>query len=828
MTFPPPDIEESFTGDVVLLADASVEGEDIASMLRARGFVVVDVPLALLEARVVSEEPRVIVLDVDQPGAVDKARRVRDLAAGPSVEILCVGDPLRAAELAEVSLNENVFERPVDIPRLVDRVGALATPAGPGYSGRGTTPPPMYAPRPSTPPSPDSVPPISEIPRPDDPLEIGAFLDPIADAGVTKGLLVGPVPLSPELSQLISEAEARVRATIDRSSSKPVPSDDGDYLLPPEMLAMLDEPIDPSEDVPGTGDGTGGLGRGSSSGTSGIGPSPAAMTPVPRPITSGGEATQALKSDAYPSTTGDPQPPPSPARGVIPAVMKIGDLIGRSADATSRRSPFEAGPGAPSGALRGPVSAAASSGARAPATTDVGMALPPSGPTLGSEALLAALRAEDVLGMAPVSPPVRFREPRDIAEGRAFDLRTLPTEPPNEAAAPPLPGPTSATLRDVPGFPASREPARMGTTGGRSPAAHSVGRSRDSSSIPMVFGEGEGLRPIARAVATRVTGSLALTASGGTRRIVLQEGDLVTAGSEIADESLVAFLAGRGDLDRDAAARLAGKLPPSGRHAGAALIAQGYLSQDDLWAVLRAHAQWLVGRAMTSGPGTIEMEEEPPGRLRQEPAVFGGATGAEVFVETARRVLSPALALAALGGGGARVEQGPRLALLGECALSDEEQALVRSAAGRTMQELGAGDPEGDLVTVVRALVELEVLAVLAPARPAEEPRRERVDPLDDEAIRQRVRARVALVRDGDYFALLGVGRGATSYEIKRAYLDLRRTFEPSRLLTGPTADLYDDVKLVLEVVEEAYEILRDQNRRDRYKRAIEAAPPDG
>ena len=74
--------------------------------------------------------------------------------------------------------------------------------------------------------------------------------------------------------------------------------------------------------------------------------------------------------------------------------------------------------------------------------------------------------------------------------------------------------------------------------------------------------------------------------------------------------------------------------------------------------------------------------------------------------------------------------------------------------------------------------------------------------------------------------AKLGIGRTATSYEVKRAFLELRRTFEPARLLTPKTVDLYDDVALILEVIEEAFEILRESDRRERYRRAIEAGPP--
>src|SRR5207244_3153171 len=113
-------------------------------------------------------------------------------------------------------------------------------------------------------------------------------------------------------------------------------------------------------------------------------------------------------------------------------------------------------------------------------------------------------------------------------------------------------------------------------------------------------------------------------------------------------------------------------------------------------------------------------------------------------------------------------------------------------------------------------------LAPIAPAEAAPSA----VDPLDEEALRQRVRARLALVEDGDYFSLLGVPRGATGYEIRRAYLELRRAFEPGRVLTAATADLADDVRLVAEVLDEAYDILREPHRRERYRRAIEAGPP--
>jgi curved DNA-binding protein CbpA len=96
---------------------------------------------------------------------------------------------------------------------------------------------------------------------------------------------------------------------------------------------------------------------------------------------------------------------------------------------------------------------------------------------------------------------------------------------------------------------------------------------------------------------------------------------------------------------------------------------------------------------------------------------------------------------------------------------------------------------------------------------------------MDDEALRARILARKALVDEGDYFAVLGVSRDATGYDIRRAFTTLRRELEPSQILTSRTADLADVVVEIISVLEEAYQILSDQRRRERYRRAIEATP---
>jgi hypothetical protein len=155
------------------------------------------------------------------------------------------------------------------------------------------------------------------------------------------------------------------------------------------------------------------------------------------------------------------------------------------------------------------------------------------------------------------------------------------------------------------------------------------------------------------------------------------------------------------------------------------------------------------------------------------------------------------------------------------------EAELVQHASNTPVVELARTVPDASFVSALYALVALGILSTEStPGKRAEEEQPPKAhDELDDEALRVRILARKALVDDGDYFAVLGVSRSATGYDIRRAYTSLRREFEPSRVLTAATADLGDTVTDIVDVLEEAYEILSDQRRRERYRRAIEAVP---
>lgn len=333
-------------------------------------------------------------------------------------------------------------------------------------------------------------------------------------------------------------------------------------------------------------------------------------------------------------------------------------------------------------------------------------------------------------------------------------------------------------------------------------------------------------RLLGEAVSQRKSGALVTEQEGVVRRIVLWDGDFVTAVSSSDDESFVAFLAARGELSRGDALELRTRVPAYGRHAGAALVAHGFLQQDQLWTSLRAHAEWIAIAALSAKGGVGGLENEAPGRLRDEPSVFGAKAGPAVFVDLVRRAISTEDALARLGGSKARLAAGAEEELIAECNLTPEETELVTKARGGTVGEVVAGSLDTDFPSLLHALALLGILEIApAPdfARSGAPPGKDSAA-LDLDALRGRIRARLDLVDEGDYFALLGVRREATPYEIRRAFIELRRTFEPTEV-SSRLPDLEGDAKKIVSVLEEAYEILRDATRRERYRRAIDAPP---
>lgn len=842
------DSDEAVRGaPIVFISDASAEAERLTLALRARGYAVADVPLALLAGRVAVQQPALVLCDADADGAIDVLRKIRDAAPDRRIHVVLLGQREGTMARLEADLVSAAFARPVNIQELVGTVERLvgtgrdAGPASLAPSARGTLA------TSSRPPARASAAPMSRahtdvgappgaapaVPLPPDLAGDAAQREP-GDAPV--------VELSRDIQQILVDAERRLEESEPAPSSgreEPGPEVDAEAPLPADVLMALEEALD-DEDLSGEGqtpapqkDGTGAL-TGARVGVRG-------HTQI------GGAVTGAtsLGTDGIGGPVSEVSYSKLDGRGPSTSVESVGadrraqaEKVGPESSDDERRARQQAS--TPKPPKPNPEDLVAGPSVEPPPPR---ASLPP--PTVAENQIPEPPIGNQPPGMPDAAADKATERPRGGAERpeaddgarRGMTSTTPPLRRRDEPSRPP--GPRESELPPAAAvallFRDSDAPAPRGTRESDRPSPPRSARESDRPSspraaakeaalqIPTTLRAGDAVVALARAIGTRHTGAIAFEVDEGIRRVVLRDGDFVTAVSGVHNESLVAFLAGRGDLPAEVA-RQAHKLPAFGRRAGAALIAHGHIAQDQLWPVLRAHAEWLIGRILLIERGSASLEEV--GRLQDEPAVFGGATGAEVLVEMTRRVVRPEDAIERLGGPEAVLGTGPAKALLAECALSAVETESVQRATGATVRELTGASPDAAFASALYALCALGVLAVeAAKPRPAAAPAKPARDEIDDEALRARILARKALVDEGDYFAVLGVSREATGYDIRRAYTALRKELEPSQALTSGTADLGDVLDEVVSVLDEAYQILSDQRRRDRYRRAIEATP---
>ena len=277
-------------GALIFVSDASAEAERLISALRTRGYQVVDVPLGLLVNRVSVQRPALILCDADAPGAVESVERIhRDVPGGHRVDVVFIRErgSQSAPDLTSIIEREGSgsFDRPVDDAALTRKVEALIGPPtrheprprlSPGgrapilvaatrrpfrYDQKpGTSlvpePPPSQPPKsttwvapsrsPSNPPSgPGSGPLSAPGPASSLPSSLRRDEPPMSVAPSTNQL--PQARLSPELEMLLGRAEQRVtqgRASVAPPSDRLSPEAELEAILPNDVLAALDEPLD--------------------------------------------------------------------------------------------------------------------------------------------------------------------------------------------------------------------------------------------------------------------------------------------------------------------------------------------------------------------------------------------------------------------------------------------------------------------------------------------------------------------------------------------------------------------------------------------------------
>ena len=257
----------------------------------------------------------------------------------------------------------------------------------------------------------------------------------------------------------------------------------------------------------------------------------------------------------------------------------------------------------------------------------------------------------------------------------------------------------------------------------------------------------------------------------------------------------------------------------SGRRMGEILVDFGYLKRRELLPAVRRHVEDIVYSLFgwDRGHYLITIDPAPSGeriRLSRHPAAL--------ILEGIRRKLDRATLERLVGPASTVIEVRDRERLGGIINVADlapEERAALAAFDGQADLAQVARAGGVDAVDILPLAWGLVVLG-LALARRADAGLEEStvlVGETDLAIDRERVRARWELVTEADYFALLGVRRDATAFEIRRAYQSACRDFASDCFPTDLRRELARELDDISTVLDEAFRVLRDDRLRVTY-----------
>ena len=325
---------------------------------------------------------------------------------------------------------------------------------------------------------------------------------------------------------------------------------------------------------------------------------------------------------------------------------------------------------------------------------------------------------------------------------------------------------------------------------------------------------------LAKLFAQRSTGRASFRKGDVEKVVYFDQGRPVFASSNATIDRMGELLVREGKITAAQYERCQTHVAESGRRMGEILVDFGYLKRRELLPAVRRHVEDIIYSLFGWGSGVyhVTVDAVPSVeriRLSRHPA--------SLILEGIRRKLDRTSLEKLVGSATTVIELGDRERLGGIVNLGDlatEERAA-----------LAAFDGQGDLTAVARTagIDVADVLPLawglcvlgLATARRTETEVPDESGALvgeTDLAIdRERVRARWQLVTEADYFALLGVRRDATGFEIRRAYQGARRDFAADCFPTDLRRELAQELEDIAHVLDEAFRVLRDDRLRLTY-----------
>jgi hypothetical protein len=336
----------------------------------------------------------------------------------------------------------------------------------------------------------------------------------------------------------------------------------------------------------------------------------------------------------------------------------------------------------------------------------------------------------------------------------------------------------------------------------------------------LVRGVSDAAMLLARMFAQGATGRVAFRRDDVEAVVFFDRGRPVFASSNEPSDRMGELLLREGKITASQYERCQTVVAESGRRMGEILVDFGYLKRRELLPAVRRHVEDIIYSlfAWERGSYAILHDSEPCAeRIRLS------RHAASLILEGIRRKLDRTTLERLIGSTTTVIEVRDRERLGGIVHLGDlaaEERAALAAFDGQAdlaHVAVTAGVNVADVLPLAWGLCVLGL--AIARRTDAELPDESAalVGETDLAIDRERVRARWQLVGEADYFALLGVRRDATGFEIRRAYQSARRDFAADCFPGDLRRELARELDDIAHVLDEAFRVLRDDRLRQTY-----------
>lgn len=341
---------------------------------------------------------------------------------------------------------------------------------------------------------------------------------------------------------------------------------------------------------------------------------------------------------------------------------------------------------------------------------------------------------------------------------------------------------------------------------------------------PIRRGEADAVTLIERMYRQRITGRITFRRGHARKSVLFDKGRPVFASSTLAEDRLGALLYREGKISNTQHGEGYVRAIESGKRMGEMLVEMGYLKRRELLPTVRRHLEDLIYSLFAWDTGEYEIVE---GGFAAGERIRISRHPAAMILEGVRRKLDQDTLMALVGSPSSVLEivdDRQCRTVVSVADLSPIERKVIASFDGeRSLADIAERSSIGLLPVYQLAygLVALQAAQVVRLDDEAAAEDTEADGEAEDAIDRQRVLAKLALVSEADYFALLGVRRDATGFEIQRAYEAARQDYASEVFSPVVRRALADEIAEINEMLDEAYRVLRDDTLRHAYLRNL-------